>query len=332
MLETKITLLNMNVYVSHDSACWYWRHASDFPRVLSSRCKGGWDDNLLEAPPSAKLLSAIKALGDNPIHLLVHNQHQRLRRSGICYHVCTKSLPSGSFCRIDEGVFVASPELALAQMAKSLSPFQFVDLSMEFMGTYALRNDRARGFATRQVPLVMPEGLFPPLEAILGKRSFNQIASVLKHAESGSRSPMETREFLLFFLPKRFGGYGLPRARMNARIELCPSEQRGTNRRHVECDLFWPEHNIAVEYDGAIDHASHEARMRDATKRNVLQARGIRQFTITARQILDARAFDAVVRNIANAMHFRLRHFPEDWEARRDTLRADLFKSMQING
>lgn len=139
---------------------------------------------------------------------------------------------------------------------------------------------------------------------------------------------METREYLLMFLSKRDGGYGLPKGLMNAQIKLSPDEQNEAQRAFLECDLYWPDHNVAVEYDGGLDHASYEQRARDAVKRNILQAQGKRVFTITARQILNADAFDAEIRNIANAISYKLRDFPIDWERRRDHLRKELFGSM----
>lgn len=264
-----------------------------------------------------------------PVHFLVPDASQRMLRAHNLFHVCSRQLPSEMFCSVAQQLFVASPELALALMAKELPPFEFVDLCMEFMGTYALREDLQRGFATRREPLATRATIISALEMTLGKRAFRGTSLLLEHAIEGSRSPMETREYLLLFLPKKYGGYGLPKAKMNARVELSHAQRIEAGRSYVECDLYWPDHKIAIEYDGDYDHASYNARMRDATKRNVLHALGIRQFTLTAPQILDESAFDAFVRNIAAALGFRLRDYPTDWTERRETLRNALFRSMK---
>lgn len=315
--------------MSHTSACWYWRNDDGHPRALANRCAGPWGIDFSTAPVTPELLVDNELFGERPTHLLTPNAAQRPQRAKHRYHVCTRKLSPDLFCCVENGVFVASPELVLAQMAQQLSLFQFVDLCMEFMGTYALRDEGHRGFATRHAPLASRERLALALQELLGRDAYRKVRLILEHAACGSRSPMETREYLLLFLPKKYGGYGLPKAEMNARIELLPEQQGETGRKYVECDLFWPEHGVAVEYDGEYDHASYKARTRDATKRNVLLTRGIRQFTITARQILDICAFDAVARDIAKAIGYKLRGFPDDWSDRRELLRHDLFESLK---
>lgn len=320
----------VSMVATHNSGDWYWRHAGDFPRVLANRYDGIWSADTMRFDPTPEELESVGDMfGHGLVHLLVPGASLRSQRSKYRYHVCSKQLPPGMLCRIADSVFVASPELRLAQVAGECSLIQFASQCMEFLGKYALRSEEKRGMAKRAVPLVTREALEPPLRALLGKRRYGQAMTMLQYVEGGSRSPMETRMWLLLFLPKKYGGYGLPRALLNAEIELTPEEQLETGRHHVECDLFWPEHKVAVEYDGDEDHASYENRARDASKRNVLQARETLQFTVTARQIFDVRAFDAVARDIACAIGYCLKSFPREWESRRDYMRSVLFSDLE---
>ncbi len=318
----------MKVLVTCDSALWYWRNANDFPRALMRRCDDTITDYLQDDDALDGIIRDSAMFGSLPVHIMSTSATRRPRKGRFVYHVCSKPLPPGAFCYASNSALVASPELSLAQLAKAKSLPQVAELFMELAGHYALRQDERRGFVSRKAALITRSSALDMMRIVMGKRNYERTASVLAYAAEGSRSPMETRQYLLAFLPKRLGGYGLPAAQVNAIIELGNAEKRETGRRHIECDLYWPEHDVVIEYDGGIDHASFERRSNDATKRNVLQAQGKRVFTVTARQILDVNAFDAVMQDIARAIHFRLRDFPADWEARRDKLRKDLFESM----
>ena len=318
----------MKALVTCDSALWYWRNANDFPRTLTRRFDGPISDFEQEGSDLDSIIRESAMFGSLPIHLMSTRASCRPQKNRFVYHICSKPLPSHAFCRASNSILIASPELALAQMAKSKSLPQIAELFMEFAGYYALRQNEKRGFASRRSSLVTRASALKMMTETMGKRSFSRVSSILAYAAEGSRSPMETRQYLLAFLPKRFGGYGLPAAQINAVIELNVADQRKVDRKHIECDLYWPEHGVAIEYDGDIDHASFESRSNDATKRNLLQSQGKRVFTVTARQILDVAAFDTIMYDVAQAIHFRLRDFPADWESRRDRLRNELFESM----
>ena len=199
---------------------------------------------------------------------------------------------------------------------------------MELCGTYALVPESVRGFTSREYPLTTQEELESFLQCIPGSRAARYLDAALGLMQNGSRSPMETREYLLLCLPKRYGGYGLPKPQLNYRIDLGPEERRVSRRRYFECDICWPQQMVVMEYDGHDDHESREDRSRDAVKRNMLLARGYKVFTVTGKQICDAAAFDRLVRDIVADLGHRLKSFPSDWALRRDALRKELFKSL----
>lgn len=199
---------------------------------------------------------------------------------------------------------------------------------MELCGTYALVPESMRGFTTRDYQLTTVEEAQKFLRHAPGSRKSRRLAPLLRLMQNGARSPMETREYLLACLPRRYGGYGLPKAQLNHRIELLPEERRVSKRGYFECDMCWPDHKVVIEYDGHADHESRDDRARDASKRNVLLARGYRVFTVTGEQICDAASFDSIMRDVATCLHYRMRDFPIDWTKRREELRMGLFKSM----
>ena len=199
---------------------------------------------------------------------------------------------------------------------------------MELCGRYALNADAVRGFVSRDYPLASIDSVRALLECSQGVHGKKQLLDVCRFVKENSRSPMETREYLLACLPKRLGGYALPTPELNVCIDLSPEERRAAKRKYIECDMCWEKQKVVVEYDGHDDHESREDRYRDALKRNLLIARGYRVFTITGKQILDAQAFDTIIRDIAGSLGYRLKSYPEGWDVRRTRLRASLFASL----
>ncbi len=71
-----------------------------------------------------------------------------------------------------------------------------------------------------------------------GLRGIDQIPDVLTHAVRWSGSPMETRLRMIIV------DVGLPRREVQWVV------QDARARRAVWLDMAWPEHRIAVEYEG----------------------------------------------------------------------------------
>lgn len=318
----------MKAYVIGSSALYYWRRHPLEKATSKNRVPSPLDDS----PSSSEELRSIhlerQDLGASPVHLMVPSPEHRISRGQYRYTVESRMLPENAFCLIDAHVCISSPPYCLVQSARVLSKVRLVELCMELCGTYALVPESVRGFTSREYPLTTQEELESFLQCIPGSRAARYLDAALGLIQNGSRSPMETREYLLLCLPKRYGGYGLPKPQLNYRIDLGPEERRVSRRRYFECDICWPQQMVVMEYDGHDDHESREDRSRDAVKRNMLLARGYKVFTVTGKQICDAAAFDRLVRDIVADLGHRLKSFPSDWALRRDALRKELFKSL----
>ena len=318
----------MKVYVIGSSALFFWRRTISALQVLERPYVSTLDSCAHSSAELRKISIPEQLFGRPPIHLMVPSAELRFAREDYWYSVCTGGLPPSAFCSLDADVYVASPEMCLLGSIHSLSDIQVLELCMEMCGNYALLYEAERGFVSRNEPLTSKEKIAQFLDSAKGKRGAASLKRLLKYVENGSRSPMETRQYLLICLPKRMGAYGLPHPILNETISLFHAEKQYTDRHHLECDMVWPDQRVAVEYDGHDDHESRDNRARDATKRNALIAKGYTVFTITGQQICKTGVFDETVRDIARAIGFRLKGFPEDWKKRRTLLRSELFKSM----
>lgn len=318
----------MTIYVVGSSALHFWRKSALDAQLLARTVV----DPLGDCPQSAGFLREALIddvrFGPMPIHLMVPSNKQRVSKRLFAYSVFTKALPATAFRRLDKDFCVASPELCLLQAARAYSRIRLVELCMEMCGKYALDNNAERGFTSREHQLATPESISSFLQQMEGTPGASELSKMLKNVQEGSRSPMETRAYLLMCLPKRLGGYGLPKPVINQRIELSEEERAMSRRSYFECDLCWGDERVVVEYDGHADHAARIDRDRDSIKHNILLSKRYAVLTLTGGQIANIHAFDGVVRTVAARIEHRLRGFPKDWGERHTTLRRELFKSI----
>lgn len=318
----------MKVYVIGSSALYFWRHCPRAQALL----KADVHDPLNDCPLSSAELDALdipfELFGNRPLRLMVPSGDLRFARRRYKYSIYSRPLPAHAFKQLGENICVASPELCLLQSQTVYPTDRLMELIMELCGRYALDAEAVRGFVSREYQLATIDSVRDFLECTPGVPGKRNLLDVCRFVKENSRSPMETREYLLACLPKRLGGYALPFPELNARLDLSPDERRAAKRKYIECDMCWEDQKVVVEYDGHDDHESREDRHRDALKRNLLIARGYRVFTVTGRQILDTEAFDTVIHEIAKSIGYRMKSYPEGWDIRRARLRANLFTSL----
>lgn len=321
----------MSAYIVGSSALYFWRRCPYEHRLL----KNFVPDPLADCPVSYMQVQDIDLdvarFGPAPIHLMAPSHDLRISKTQYKYTVCKKTLPNTAFRRLSASICIASPDLCLLQSMVAYSRLRFMELCMELCGKYALVREAPYGFISRDHQLTSLDAVRLFASQVKGARAFSEIRSLLEHLQEGSRSPMETRAYLFMCLPKRWGGYKLPKPVLNMRIQLSKEEQGLANRRYFECDMCWPEERLVVEYDGHENHAERNDRNRDSVKRNILISKGYTVYTLTGGQIGSTQAFEKVVREIARLLGYRLQGFPEDWVERRRDLRNELFVSMGVH-
>lgn len=226
--------------------------------------------------------------------------------------------------RAGREVFVSSPELCFVQMG-TLFPFpQLVEMGFELCGTYCLPVGGTDGFC-RGLPLTDSVALrsFAEKEAA-GERGVVAARKALRFVASGSASPQETVLAMLLCLPSCFGGCGFPMPKMNHRIEMPLRGRHSASKRYFLCDLFWPEAQLAVEYDSDRHHTGADRIADDANRRAALARRGIEVVTVTNRQMRNLSEFDLVVGLLAKRLGKRMRPRSRDRAAKQRELRRAL--------
>jgi len=125
---------------------------------------------------------------------------------------------------------------------------------------------------------------------------------------------------MLLCLPKRLGGYGLPRPILNPKLII--SNPDGAKERYP--DLFWLGPNIDVEYNSDTDHSGEWARYRDSKREVELTVANVRVLPLTRAQLMDVGGFDAFAQGLRRMLGVRSRKPDLEWEMRRAELRQAL--------
>ena len=223
---------------------------------------------------------------------------------------------------------VSSPEFCFLQMASQLSLVRLIMLGYELCGKYSLPNQddpevSAPGFYTRQ-PLTSKKKLAAFLARMPHVAGRQMAIRALQYIQDGSWSPMETKLVIQLSLPSGLGGYGLALPNMNVRINLPRPARLELGKAFLVCDLFWPEHRIAAEYDSDLYHTGPQRIADDSRRRNYLTSIGIKTIIVTNQQIGDVTSLDAVIKVLASNMGIRIRNRNRKFATARQELRRQL--------
>ena len=103
------------------------------PRSLISRCDASEGLRAVQG----RILTDLKGI-PLPIHIAQNSPSNRKETSVFIAHLFTKRPPKEHLHELGNGLFVASPALALAQASCTLSPISLLKCIFEFCGIYAI--------------------------------------------------------------------------------------------------------------------------------------------------------------------------------------------------
>ena len=132
---------------------------------------------------------------------------------------------------------------------------------------------------------------------------------------------MESAVSLMVGLPQRLGGLGLPRPTLNQRISPGRRGRAATSAHFYDCDLFWPQARLALEYDSDLCHTGADRLNSDAARRTALLALGITVVTATRDQIYRPRQFRQLETTLRRQLGVRRQVRCADFERRQEELR-----------
>ena len=137
-----------------------------------------------------------------------------------------------------------------------------------------------------------------------------------------SASPRESALALLLFLPKRLGGYEIPRGILNKRLSSTAIE----DGHDIIPDILWSDERTTIEYEGVLDHDGESNLPRDARRKNRLIKFGYKVISVTNSQLQSIRDTDEIAWQTCKHLGLRWRkpRGSYDWRERQTQLRKAL--------
>lgn len=208
-----------------------------------------------------------------------------------------------------DDVFVSTPEFCFLQMASLLTVEQLIALGFELCGSYA-RTKEATVY--QAFPLTSVEKLDSFLSKANGFNGIKRARRALRYILPRSASPMETALTMLLCLPYSLGGFGIASPKLNYPIDIPIPLKKKIHAHYYICDLFWPDSNLAIEYDSDLAHSGIYKTTKDAARRSVLTTLDISVLSVTRPQIMGRASFIQLAHLVARKTGKRIRC---DWSS-----------------
>ena len=272
-----------------------------------------------------------------PIHAFVGDRAQCTRTKALVTHVLDGGMRGGLFLDLGHDICISTPQFVFMQIAEKISLVETLRIGMELCGHYSRWRMEPRVLGdgyykeyeeNRACTFLLPaamrvQGVVAFLEGMKGRRGAVKARAAAKWLLDESASPMETATYLLLCLPRRVGGYGLPKPMLNPKLVV--KGPTGESERYP--DLYWKSHNIDVEYNSDSAHSGEWARYRDSKREVELVVANVKVLPLTRNQLFDEDDFNAFAQGLRKLLAVRRRELDAGWEACRNELREALLPS-----
>ena len=274
-----------------------------------------------------------------PVEAYVPQRSKGTSTKRLITHVLGDPIPTSAFVDLGHDVCICTPQFAFMQIAATESIADTVRTGMELCGYYSrwrlepgvmgdpyyLEHSETQSCTFGLQPVMHAVRLKAYVEQHKGVRGSVGSRTALQWLADNSASPMETAVYLLLCLPKRLGGYGLPKPTLNPKLII--SNPDGAKERYP--DLFWYGANIDVEYNSDSTHSGEWARYRDSMREVEFTVANYKVLPLTRPQLMDADEFDSFAQGLRRMLGIRARAADANWQYRRDELRRVLLADWQ---
>ena len=330
--ETALAFWELPAVASADAAAYRPLKAPETEALLQepvSREDAATLATLLAAPPLSQL--------PRPVSLLTGLRASR-RVTRLAHVRCMQAaLPAGALLELGvtpaaaspirsadvaeaTRVHVCSPELVFVQMTAQLDDWELAALGFELCGTWARAVPDSPG--TLATPLSTPDKLLSFAQAADNMTGAKRARRLARYVLPGARSHEEALIALLSCLPRALGGMGAKPAVLGAQIEAPDVVARIVGSRTLMPDLYWPEGNIALEYDHRLWQDDERWGAYERRKRNAYALMGIELVSLRRDDLSFPDTVRAAFERINRKTGKRLKPANEKQRAQQDALLA----------
>lgn len=184
-----------------------------------------------------------------PIELLVGSAKQRRFVRGIACHIWNGALPKSNVLALDEGIYIASPELTLLQQASQLHQASLCMMLGRYLGTWTPAEGRLNG-QNERAPLTSFDALNKFLTSMGRVRGKDNLKLAMAYTCDRAASAPETSLQLALSLPPELYGLNITQPTMNYEVNLSSESQRLYPKDSIRIDLCWYNNQFGLEYQG----------------------------------------------------------------------------------
>lgn len=320
----------MAIILTDETALAFWRRSG----ITGSSLFCARPCRLTHVPAKVAPASEIKAacehlcLDVESINVLVARKQDFRHNDSVAYSCFSGQLPDRSLFKLNEGLYVTCPELTFVRLATRAELVPLIRTCYEIAGLFALNANDMRGFSKCD-PLTTTKDLSAFLERTKGLhlRGHSQARRALKHSLDNAASPMEVELAMLLALPRRLGGYGLPKPVLNYPLDVSGLRGGQLRRKGITVDAAWPKERLVLEYDSDQFHTGSEKIVADSKRRNDIAFLGYEVKTITSREIASVASMDKIADSIRRRLGIRARRFADDFPMKQSDLRRQLIRT-----
>jgi hypothetical protein len=195
-------------------------------------------------------------------------------------------------------------------------------MGMELCGTYAMPGGWNADAVYRRRPLTSVAKLVAYYDKLPARQRCKLAQEALRYLVDDSASPMETALYLLSCLPKRYGGYALPKPVANHAITVSERFRELAHRSYYVPDLFYASEHLDLEYDSDAFHDTYDSITDRALRDNALHIMGVTVLSVTWDIISRADRFEKVIHQAYRVLKLKWHATTRSEEANRRSLRA----------
>lgn len=335
----------MTVVLGHSSAWQYWKQTGipqkieDASRLLPfPKTDQSFEQRFHDHVPKLDVQTKAELcnLGFNPdtVNIFVVDANNRRAPGNVRCHVMVAPLPPNSIQRINNHVFVASPELLMIQMAANshMSLERLILLGYGLCGKFSIvePNDHDNSLVQIEIrsTVCKMERYLDAIErscktAQCKLNGIKRARRALKYVLGSVESPQEARMAMLEFLSWNLGGNNVQSPLCNGEIHLSQEIMKLTGRDSFRGDFVWEEQKVVLEYNGAFHGESREVK-RDAEKYNALKKGGYELVLATCEHIYNKAYTDDLANQLRLMLGQRAARPRDGFEARQTRLRNEI--------
>lgn len=233
------------------------------------------------------------------LELLVPNSENR-RYGHMKCHVWGDGLPPGSVRKLDNGIYVSSPEFLFLQMATSLPFVRLVQFGYELCALYTVRLPNVNYLELKE-PLTTQARIAGYLGGCSGMYGVKQARKAIPWVLDRSRSPAESDFAISFTLPRLKGGQAIRGLKLNKEFPLTKKERRTAGKGHYEVDFCFEGIQDAFEYYGADAHEGPIRTVKDIRRESILKSKGVIVHGITKGQVRNLQELERLAELVTKA-------------------------------